>query len=611
MGKVDWVLIYNYEGSDWEIPARVRYNAEEQPKGYSLITYTDGDWLVRQHENNQTVTFDFVNDNRPAAIDRPSFAGGRIDQFTSWGPTLDARMAPQISAPGGWATFSGTSMATPYIAGVAALFFAANGGKATFGDGGAKLAHEKIVASGKPIRHYDGTDALASVVHQGAGLVDAFKVVGYSTTVSPATLNLNDTDHFQSTHDVKVTNAGDESVTYQFYHEAGTTIFSKGAGDAWISLSPPYATDESNVATVDFSTTELTLGPGESGTFSVAFSEPSASEAIKLPVYGGSILIVGSQGEAVRVTYMGVKGSIYASDIWEMERGVPLLLSGYGGLMEEGHNYTFEQGGDVMQPYFNVLWSTREISFDYVARDWNESDWVYPPVPGQNKYLGSFITEPSGLSETITSFPFKNYPRNSGGVYAKPQNKFAHGGDIPAGEYKLLCRTLRTFGDPNNLNDWQYKVSPWFRVTREKPPVTETPVPTTAEATPVPTSTVSVPEPCAATATPVSIQASLASGEGPYNLYLYSDFAAIDLAGTKTSLNFTLTSDTHVQTWLDSSYKFFSVHTNTNSLIYTYTAGRVSGAYSFLECAVVDGALQCESNGKKALYWKRSAPPWH
>lgn len=33
MGKVDWVLIYNYEGSDWEIPARVRYNAEEQPKG--------------------------------------------------------------------------------------------------------------------------------------------------------------------------------------------------------------------------------------------------------------------------------------------------------------------------------------------------------------------------------------------------------------------------------------------------------------------------------------------------------------------------------------------------------------------------------------------------
>lgn len=63
-----------------------------------------------------------------------------------------------------------------------------------------------------------------------------------------------------------------------------------------------------------------------------------------------------------------MKGSIYSSDIWEMHRGVPLLLSGYGGVMEEGHNYTFEEGGDVMQPYFNVLWSTRELSFDVRSR---------------------------------------------------------------------------------------------------------------------------------------------------------------------------------------------------------------------------------------------------
>lgn len=44
--------------------------------------------------------------------------------------------------------------------------------------------------------------------------------------------------------------------------------------------------------------------------------------------------------------------------------------------MEEGHNYTFEEGGDVMQPYFNVLWSTREISFD-VSKDpsfWSASN---------------------------------------------------------------------------------------------------------------------------------------------------------------------------------------------------------------------------------------------
>lgn len=347
---------------------------------------------MKQHENNHTVTFDFVNDNRPAAIDRPSFAGGRIDQFTSWGPTLDARMAPQISAPGmpsfntclkkpqliflggsifstfplgsgGWATFSGTSMATPYV-NVHHLFE-----YCSFLTDSRLLALQlcsspPMVAKLPwvteepswptkrllPVANLSVTTTaqmlwrkntccmdpatstnlvFSSVVHQGAGLVDAFKVVGYSTTVSPATLNLNDTDHFQSTHEVQVTNAGDESVTYQFYHEAGTTIFSKGAGDAWISLSPPYATDESNVATVDFSATELTLGPGESGTFSVAFSEPSASEAIKLPVYGGSILIVGSQGEAVRVTYMGTASAsccpvVLFTDLIRRRQGIHL-----------------------------------------------------------------------------------------------------------------------------------------------------------------------------------------------------------------------------------------------------------------------------------------------
>lgn len=50
--------------------------------------------------------------------------------------------------------------------------------------------------------------------------------------------------------------------------------------------------------------------------------------------------------------------------MWEMERGVPIFLSGYGGLIEEGHNYTFEDGSDVPVPYFNLLWSSREVSFD-------------------------------------------------------------------------------------------------------------------------------------------------------------------------------------------------------------------------------------------------------
>lgn len=141
---------------------------------------------------------------------------------------------------------------------------------------------------------------------QGAGIVDAFKVLTYKTSVTPAVLHLNDTDHFQPTHEVRIENKGDKPVTYHIAHEAGSTIITKPNGDAEVSFPPvPYTSGEGELATVTFSTTTLEVAAGATGTFTITFAAPAGIDAALFPIYGGWINVIGSNDEALRVTYAG------------------------------------------------------------------------------------------------------------------------------------------------------------------------------------------------------------------------------------------------------------------------------------------------------------------
>jgi subtilisin family serine protease len=159
--------------------------------------------LVNAFAAGESVSLSFPQSGASTGFPVPT--GGLISTFTSYGPTNDMFFKPAIAAPGGnilstfpvplgsFAVLSGTSMATPFIAGVSALLFSVKGNSAAVGRGARTL----FETTAQPVasNHTDG-DPLQTVAQQGAGLVNAFSALTTNITVSPGEFLLNDTANF-------------------------------------------------------------------------------------------------------------------------------------------------------------------------------------------------------------------------------------------------------------------------------------------------------------------------------------------------------------------------------------------------------------------------------
>ncbi|KAF7351933.1 Minor extracellular protease vpr [Mycena venus] len=436
----------------------------------ALIQAEDGVFLAEQYAAGASILITFPQTS--GSVEFPAPTGGLVSAFTTYGPTNDFYFKPAITAPGGsilstfpiplgtWALLSGTSMATPHLAGSSALFLEVKGKSASV----ARSARTFFQATAKPISssHTDG-DPFQTVTQQGAGLINVYDAIFGTTLLSKTELILNDTAHFAGPQKFTVKNAGRTVKTYTLSHvPAGTAITIPNGvfpDVGPVALSTDYAS-------VSFNGAKFTLLPGQSHEVVATIKPPQGVDATTFPVYSGFIHVT-SGNDSVHATYLGLAASLkdtHVIDNTDLVFGVvlPVVLDSEGNIQDAPVNYTFV-GGDAPTVLWRQAFGTPLFRLDLVSPDivLNGTLNARAPISFANPHKGgSFAKVP--ILGALLEVPYLG--RSDLGDLLDNQvllsNTFANGTIIPNGSYKILLRSLRVTGDPTNEADYESWLSP-------------------------------------------------------------------------------------------------------------------------------------------------------
>ncbi len=377
----------------------------------------------------------------PQTTSVPNATANQVSSFSSYGLSPDLTLKPDIGAPGGYiystyplalggyANLSGTSMASPHVAGAVALLLEAHPKTPS------QAVRDVLQNSAVP-KQYATSPYLDNVHRQGAGLLRIDSAVTATTKIVPGKLSLGDGAAGPVTRSLSLQNNADLDTTYDLSYinalSTGGTI-----------LPSLYLSN----ATVAFSSPSITVPANGAASLSVTVSPATGPS---LGQYGGYIVFTPrGGGQVYRVPFAGFVGDYQAVPVLTPTAlGLPWLAKLTGGFYYSkpaGAAYTFANG-DL--PFFLIHLEHEsrlmrmDVSDALTGRDWHRAY--------QQEYL------PRNSSSTgFFAFTWDGTTTAGGKTYT-----------VPNGSYVVKLSILKALGNESNPADWETWTSPIITINR-------------------------------------------------------------------------------------------------------------------------------------------------